>query len=287
MAESKIEWCRYTWNSWFICTKMTYTDVETGLDIGHACDHCYAESWSKRSGLGEWGGERKHTSSSIWKSPFKWNAEAGRTGIRDRVFWGSLMDVADIEVSQHWREDAIALVNQCPNLDWMMLTKRLLPHPELGITPDRLLDMFAPWREQWPEHVWFGHTLANQQEADLTLAAIAQIPAPIRFISHEPFLGPIDYADYGDVLDLVILGGESGGKSRMCDLDAMAKTIASCRAAGIKVFIKQLGAKPIYHHQPLKLKSRKGGEMDEWPAEFRVREMPVAIASPEEHFSKP
>ena len=97
--------------------------------------------------------------------------------------------------------------------------------------------MFAPWREQWPEHVWFGHTLANQYEADLTMAAIAQIPAPVRFISHEPFLGPIDYAElWFDVIDLVILGGESGGKSRICDLDAMAAPIASCRAAGYQGF---------------------------------------------------
>ena len=62
----------------------------------------------------------------------------------------------------------------------------------------------------------------------------------------------------------------------MCDLDAMAVTIASCRAAGITVFVKQLGAKPMYHQPPLTLKSRKGGDMKEWPVEFRVREMPAA-----------
>jgi len=41
MAEnSKIEWCHHTFNPWTGCTK-----------IGPGCDHCYAESWAKRSGI--------------------------------------------------------------------------------------------------------------------------------------------------------------------------------------------------------------------------------------------
>ena len=49
------------------------------------------------------------------------------------------------------------------------------------------------------------------------------------------------------------------------------------------VFVKQLGAKPynggdMFGHQALtaiRLKSRKGGDMAEWPEDLRVREWPV------------
>jgi hypothetical protein len=52
--------------------------------------------------------------------------------------------------------------------------------------------------------------------------------------------------------------------------------------AGVACFVKQLGAKPRtnsiagYDDAMLKveLKSRKGGDMAEWPADLRVREFP-------------
>ena len=74
MAETKIEWTGtllpdgttlpgYTFNSWTGCTK-----------VSPACDHCYAETWAKRSGLVEWGNHpRRRTSESYWQQPRKWN----------------------------------------------------------------------------------------------------------------------------------------------------------------------------------------------------------------------
>ena len=52
--------------------------------------------------------------------------------------------------------------------------------------------------------------------------------------------------------------------------------MAQCRGAGVPVFDKQLGARPIAACVPLNLKDRKGGDMAEWPADLRVREMPGA-----------
>ena len=59
---SKIEWCDHTFNPWTGCTK-----------VSPACDHCYAEAWSKRSGHVEWGphGDRRRT--KTWGDPVKWN----------------------------------------------------------------------------------------------------------------------------------------------------------------------------------------------------------------------
>lgn len=85
-------------------------------------------------------------------------------------------------------------------------------------------------------------------------------------------------------LDWVIPGGESGAGARSSRLTWHLSLIEQCRAAGVAVFEKQLGAKPLARWPaddgtgdlfvPLRLKNRKGGDMGEWPASFRVREFP-------------
>lgn len=103
-------------------------------------------------------------------------------------------------------------------------------------------------------------------------------------------------------LDWLIVGGESGPGARPCDLAWIRSLVAQCRAAGTPVFVKQLGSRPIgewgpnpptYHLTDTtvspwcdsvelsrtkggvwKLVDRKGGAMDEWPADLRVQEWP-------------
>ncbi len=62
---TKIEWADHTFNPWIGCTK-----------VSPACDHCYAEDWSKRFKGPEWGKERRRTSPANWKKPLKWNRYA-------------------------------------------------------------------------------------------------------------------------------------------------------------------------------------------------------------------
>lgn len=92
-------------------------------------------------------------------------------------------------------------------------------------------------------------------------------------------------------IDWVIVGGESGPGARPFDL-AWARSIAEqCRAAGVPVFVKQLGAVPVTgdvrdwgrpwrEHHPkgvvLALDDKKGGDWGEWPEDLRVREMLTA-----------
>ena len=44
MAETTISWTDFTVNFWWGCTK-----------VGPGCDHCYAETWDKRTGGAHWG----------------------------------------------------------------------------------------------------------------------------------------------------------------------------------------------------------------------------------------
>lgn len=174
MSENtKIEWCDHTFNPWVGCTK-----------ISPACDHCYAEGWAKRSGQVVWSGERKRTSIANWRLPLKWNREAEASGTRPKVFCASLADVFDNEVDPVWFTDLFELIEATPNLDWLLLTKRI----------GNVAKMVADGRwfpTHWP-NVWIGATICNQAEADRDIPKLLAVPAAKRFLSMEPLLGPVD-----------------------------------------------------------------------------------------------
>src|SRR3990167_5141199 len=142
---SKIEWCDSTFNPWMGCTK-----------VSPACDHCYAAvSTPVRAKKIIWGAgaERVRTSEGNWKLPVRWNAELfyqclgcqrrgteqdfdktveehcreceNRVPARRRVFCASLADVFDNEVDPQWRVELLQLIADTPNLDWLLLTKRI------------------------------------------------------------------------------------------------------------------------------------------------------------------
>jgi hypothetical protein len=58
--------------------------------------------------------------------------------------------------------------------------------------------------------------------------------------------------------------------------------IAQGRAAGVPVFVKQLGARPVHdlgdghreHIRAVLLRDRKGGDIDEFPEDLKVRQFP-------------
>lgn len=52
-----------------------------------------------------------------------------------------------------------------------------------------------------------------------------------------------------------------------------------CRVAGVPAFVKQLGANAIGEAERIRTYDRKGGDMDEWPEDLRVREFPETVAA--------
>lgn len=245
----------YTFNPWTGCTK-----------VSPGCDHCYAEGWAKRSGHVQWGphGARRRTSAANWAKPVKWNAEAEATGIRRKVFCASLADVFDNHGSilPEWRADLWRLILATPYLDWLLLTKR--PQNIAKFLPVAAgLDV---WRDGW-QNVWLGTTAENQTEAARRLPHLLAVPAAVRFVSAEPLLGQISFDDICDGhkffdalrgnwwhdseppyierdkprLDWVIIGGESGPGARPMADEWAQDIIHQCKAAGVAVFMKQMG----------------------------------------------
>lgn len=254
MAETTgIEWCDHTFNPWTGCTK-----------VSPACDHCYAESWAKRSGQVQWGNHpRKRTSKDYWRQPWKWNREACVSGVRRKVFCASLADVFDNQIPEEWRLELFDLIDSCRDLDWLILTKR----------PQNIKKMLPPdwdWISGWP-HVWIGTTVENQSEAEKRIPSLLDIPTKIRFLSCEPMLGPIDLSHCGNhytgsgplhlwrpghgenggwrkqfsepppQIHWVICGGESGPGARPMHIEWAKSLRDQCAAADVPFFFKQWG----------------------------------------------
>jgi protein gp37 len=227
---SNIEWCDSTFNPWEGCQK-----------VGPGCDNCYAEARNARWNGGtavNWGpgALRRRTSPTNWKKPKLWNRDAAQFfelhGRKRRVFCASLADVFDNAVEVEWRLDLFKLIEKTPNLDWLLLTKRI------GNVPDMLP---LSWREGLPPNVWLGISVVTQEEADRDIPKLFDVPAGIRFLSCEPLLERISF-DPVDLhtVDWVIVGGESGPKARDNGFLSNARWIRDqCAAAGVPFFGKQ------------------------------------------------
>ena len=81
--------------------------------------------------------------------------------------------------------------------------------------------------------------------------------------------------DVERAIDWLIVGGESGPGARVCEVGAVKNMVRQCAAFDVPCFVKQLGSKPVWMGEPLKLKSRKGSDPAEWPEALRVREVPA------------
>lgn len=292
---TKISWATHSWSPWWGCSR-----------VSPGCEHCYAESFAKRVGhsvtgskLPIWGAsaDRRFMSDEHWKQPLRWNRKAERAGVRARVFCASMADVFEpgrdrvgalmnSERAKLWK-----LIEATPNLDWLLLTKR-----------PAMISRFVPYGwmvEGCPSNVWLGTTAEDQKRADERIGTLLEVPAAIRFISYEPALEAVDFSPWIDPmkvasssrpLDWIIVGGESGPKARRFDVAWARDVLRAARGTATSLFVKQLGANAhdsarsiVGGWAPgdsepdtrLRFKDRAAENWLEWPAEFRVREIPI------------
>lgn len=223
MAEnSNIEWTHHTFNPWIGCTK-----------VSAACDFCYAAAWDARGLHGlepRWGPHAPRTRVKDWAKVLRWQKTAQAEGKRYRVFCASLADVFDNHKSilPAWRDDLWALIRKCPDLDFLMLTKR--PQNIRRYLPD-------DWGDGY-HNVWLGATVESQKEAD-RLEALTNVPATVRFLSMEPLLGNVDLSAFIDRIDWVITGGENGKNFRPVDPDWFRSLRDQCSVADVPFLFKQ------------------------------------------------
>jgi protein gp37 len=267
---TEISWTDHTFNPWWGCVR-----------VSPGCVHCYAETFDKRVhgvGKGHWGVKagRRFFGDAHWNGPLKWNREAERDGVRRRVFCASMADVFEDrdELVEH-RARLFLLIQNTPHLDWLLLTKR--PENMVRLAAD--LGWEGPYSSPradsrpWPDNVWAGCTVEDQQRANERIPELLRVPAAVRFLSCEPLIGPVDLdrivfseedqqirmncltgeavvtnsdsaAAYDDGLPSihwVICGGESGHGARPMH-PWWARTLRdACQAAGVAFHFKQHG----------------------------------------------
>jgi protein gp37 len=310
MSETTIQWTGtplpdgtmapgFTFNPWLGCAK-----------VSAGCSRCYAEHDTpvrvhRGKGLELWGvnAARHVTSDANWKKPRTWDRAAKAADVRYKVFCASLADVFEDRLDLvALRDRLFALIDATPNLDWLLLTKR--PENMRRLAPES-------WAKAWPSNVWAGCTVEDQERAEERIPHLCQVPAVVRFLSMEPLLWPVaigllgiapkdwgyGYKPIGELIDWVIVGGESGSKARPFDLRWARAILDEARAARVPMFMKQLGAQPFFSLEPsgnfrtneatgkrqfemtgerLMLRDGHGGDMSEWPEDLRVRQFPEA-----------
>lgn len=173
------------------------------------------------------------------------------------------------------------------NLDFLLLTKRpenILPTLERmrRVRKERGLvdDCLGAWINGThpPDNVWIGTTVENQEQADLRIPQLLNVPAKVRFLSMEPQLEEIDLSQHfgslkerkipgqaiyaPPLIHWVIQGGESGSHQNARSFDASWawKTRDQCRDARVAYFLKQMGRCVIDSGR-----HRDGTFSDMWP----------------------
>lgn len=265
--KTAISWTDHTFNPWWGCSH-----------AGPGCEFCYAEVWAARYGFDVWGPgkPRRYFGDKHWHEPIKWNNIATVAGVRRRVFCASMADVFDNEVDQVHRERLWTLIRHTPNLDWIIVTKRI--GNVMSMLPQDWMFLGRGYR-----NVWLLVTVCDQKEADRDIPKLLRTPAAVHGISYEPALGPLRlpflvrgavgyltggrgvkdgepwFVDAGgtqwsayDVeiegINWAICGGESGPNARECEggIEAAARSLRDqCRLTDgrIAFHMKQMGGR--------------------------------------------
>lgn len=249
MAEnSAIEWTTHTFNPWWGCVR-----------VSPGCQHCYAETLAHRYGHDIWGVDkpRRFFGDKHWNLPVKWNRDAEGKTERTYVFSASMSDwLEDQPYLVEPRARLMKLVEDTPNLTWLLLTKRIENAPTLALN----------WRGGAPQNAWFGVTTEDQkrynERIDILIKLKDLFNASKIWLSIEPQLGPIFLN--GRSVDWIICGGESGYGSRPFESLWGRILLRQCQALGIPFFMKQLGGYPD-----------KRDKIDGFPEDLRVRQFPA------------
>ena len=227
MSASKIEWTDQTWNLVTGCTK-----------ISPGCKNCYMyREYPRLKAMGNPG--YQHSPDVVSLHPKRLD-EPRRWRKPRMVFVNSMADTFHPKVPDHF-------------LRWMfqtMLWAMAKGHTFQLLTkgPERALEWWEKYKDdlggEWPVKIWLGTSIEDQAHTRLRLASLARIPAPVRFVSAEPLLGPLDLGWWlGEVVQWVIVGGESGPGARPMQEKWALDLLEQCDAAGVPAFLKQLGGR--------------------------------------------
>jgi len=213
MASSKIEWTDSSWNPITGCSK-----------VSPGCKNCYAERMAKRlkamKNPNYKNGFRLTLHENSLNLPLTWKAP-------QFIFVNSMSDLFHEEVPIDFVQKTFNIMRQASWHTFQILTKRSKRLMELSNQID------------WAPNIWVGVSVENE-DYKFRIDDLRSTDAKVKFISFEPLLGQINQLNL-DGIDWVIVGGESGPKSRIMEKSWVIQIRDISISNKIPFFFKQWG----------------------------------------------
>jgi len=215
MKPSKIEWTETTWNPSTGCTK-----------ISAGCANCYAEVMTRR--LKAMGLKKYKDGFNIachyneLQMPYTWKKPR-------IIFVNSMSDLFHEKMPFEFIQAVFKVMNECSQHTFQLLTKR-----------GDILEKYYMLLD-WTPNIWMGVTIENDQVTN-RIDSLRKVPAFIKFLSIEPLITAIPNLNLTNI-DWVIVGGESGPKSRPIKEEWVLEIKDQCEQKEIPFFFKQWGGK--------------------------------------------
>ena len=210
-TNSGIEYVHHSWNPWKGCQP-----------VSEGCDHCYMHRDAKRFGWDPTVVTRCKNGAFYAPTTKAWKPGS-------RIFVCSWSDFFHPDADL-WRAEAWNQIRRRPDVTFLIVTKRI------DFAAARLPES---WGSGWP-NVWIIATTENKKQLDARMCWLRGIQAPVRGISYEPALGPIDISKHAQFIDWVAAGCESGGNRRHADPDWLRSIRDQCQEYDIPFFLKQM-----------------------------------------------
>jgi protein gp37 len=274
-----IQWTEATWNPLTGCSV-----------VSPGCTNCYAmklagtrlQHHSSRAGL-----TRETKAGPVWTGEVRFNDQWLDQPLRWRrprmIFVCAHSDLFHPAARREWVDRIFAVMALARHHTFQVLTKRPERMREYltGGWQWRVEPIAAGMRGKRPllmmmqrslPNVWIGTSVEDQQRADERIPVLIDTPAPVRWLSCEPLLGPVDVFEWleptrGIDINWVVVGCESGPGARPMDIDWARSLRDQCGAAGVAFFCKQLsipGSTRVLH------------DLADFPPDLRVRQYPDA-----------
>ena len=213
MSQSSIEWTEMTWNPTTGCDK-----------VSAGCKYCYAEVMTRRlqaMGIEKYkDGFKIRVHEDALHIPYTWKHSKV-------VFVNSMSDLFHPEVPLEFIQKVFEVMNNTPQHTYQVLTKRA----------ERLFDLHD--KLNWTNNIWMGVSVENEKVKN-RINFLRQTNAKTKFLSCEPLIGPLSNMDLTNI-NWVIVGGESGRKSRPMEELWVWDIKEQCRDQEVAFFFKQWG----------------------------------------------
>lgn len=234
---SGIEWTESTWNPVTGCTK-----------VSSGCKHCYAERMAARlQAMGQANyvnGFDLTLQPKMLELPLGWKKP-------QVIFVNSMSDLFHEDVPLTYIQRVFDVMNRASWHRFQVLTKRA--HRLAKLSP----------KLAWAPNMWMGVSVEAHKYRG-RIDELRTTGAETKFLSLEPLLGPLYDLDLQGI-DWVIVGGESGPRSRPVDPEWVTDLRDQCRRTKTPFFFKQWGG----HNKKKAGRILEGRTWDQMPSSCR------------------